>query len=112
MSIAKTIPGQVAQEIDTWRERDLQIQGGGLKSLDDLTVQRWRREIHDCLAQVNALAERGRKAAEDDVTSRTSSVRTICTHFATAANCECRGTNLTNLVRAHRKLFQEGFGGR
>ena len=78
--IAEIFAVQVAQEIDGWRERDLRIQGRSLKGLDDHTVQRWRREIHDCLTQVNALVERGKKAAEDDVTGRKSSVRTSLTH--------------------------------
>lgn len=79
--IAETFAIQVAQEIDGWRERGLQIQGGGLKGLDDHTVRRWRREIHDCQTRVNALIERGSKAAEDDVTGRKSSVRTTLIHI-------------------------------
>jgi hypothetical protein len=78
--IAETFAVQVAQEIDGWRERDLQIQGGGLKGLDDHTVQHWRREIHDCLTHVHALVERGTKAAEDGVIGRKSLVRTSLIH--------------------------------
>jgi hypothetical protein len=78
--IAETFAVQVAQEIDGWRERDLQIQGGGLKGLDDHTVQHWRREIHDCLTHVHALVERGKKAAEDGVIGRKSLVRTSLIH--------------------------------
>lgn len=60
---------KVVKEMDYWRQREFQAQGGGLKALDADTVHKWRTSIQDGLEDALALSDRRRRAEEGDVVS-------------------------------------------